>query len=91
MRVYLYALFDKVSHVFNPPIQEVNDASAIRAFIQSVKDSPHKNDYELWKLGEFDNNDGQIYPGIKDSQTSPVKLYTGLDILDTEVTERKVQ
>lgn len=69
----VYSIYDKVSNVANKPFVEVNDASAIRAFIDSGKRSPYIIDYELLKVGTFNQDNGELVP------LSPVRIYSGLD------------
>lgn len=75
MKNTLYSVFDTVSSIFNKPFTHVNDASAIRDFSTGLSDNPNKNDYVLYKISEFDDNNGQLTP-LK----TPVKIFTGFDI-----------
>lgn len=75
MRSNLYSIYDSIAEVFNKPFLQPNDASAIRAFTESASEQVHIKDYALYCLGEFNDNNGSIVP-----QTTPVKIYSGLDI-----------
>ena len=82
MFLNLYTIYDTVSEVFNKPFADINDASAIRAFSESVKDQPHKNDYILYHIGGFDDNSGMIT-----CDKAPLKLKTGFEVKADNVVE----
>lgn len=65
---------DTVAEIFNDARMEVNIASALRAFNEAVKDSPHKDDYAMYQVGTFDTNTGVIIPN------EPVRLCSGHDV-----------
>lgn len=75
MKLQVYSVFDKVAEVFNKPFTDINDATAIRAFSESIKDNPHKNDYELFYLGEYFDHNGQLVPA-----KSNKRIYAGVDV-----------
>ena len=75
MKQNIYAIYDTVAQCFNLPFFNVNNAVAIRNFSTSVQNEPHKNDYELFQLGEFDDQNGSICP-----LDSPTKILTGFDV-----------
>lgn len=72
---------DTVAEMFNDPRVEINAASAIRAFTNSVKDSPHKDDFTLYQVGTFDTNNGNV------TFNEPLRLYTGHDIKVDNIVE----
>lgn len=77
---------DNVAEMFHDPRTEVNTASAIRAFSQSIEESPHKDDYSLYQIGTMDTNTGDIIPN------EPLRIYTGHDVKIknvTQITEKK--
>lgn len=71
IRTY-YAIKDNLAEAFMTPVLFDNDNLAKRWFT-GVVNSKEQNeviynnpeDFELWKLGDFDNQSGQIYPGIQ--------------------------
>lgn len=71
----IYSIYDTVSELFNNPFTDINDASAIRAFTQSIQTQDHKNDFVLYHLGGFDDNSGQIT-----MNGNPLKISAGLSI-----------
>lgn len=75
MILHIYSVFDSVAEVFNKPFTDINDATAIRAFVEGVKDNPHKNDYQLFYLGEFHDSNGDIIP-VKNLK----RIYSGHSI-----------
>jgi hypothetical protein len=86
MKKVLVCVKDNVAEIFHDIRCEINVASAIRAFSQSVQDSPHKDDYSLYLVGEMDTTNGTIYPGSKDSHNDPVRIYSGHDVKTNNVT-----
>ena len=74
MKLSIYSIYDSVAEVFNKPFTSINNATAEREFVQSVKEQPHKNDYILYYLGDFNDANGQIV------QKDPVRLLGGIDI-----------
>lgn len=75
MKLHIYSVFDSVAEVFNKPFTDINDATAIRAFVEGIKDNPHKNDYQLFYLGEYHDSTGDIIP-VK----SVKRIYSGHSI-----------
>lgn len=75
MKLFLYSIYDKVACVFNKPFTELNNQTAIRSFDQSLKDNPHIKDYELYKLAEYSDHNGEIDP------VPIAKIRTGLDLI----------
>lgn len=57
---HLYSIFDSVAGFYSPVFQAENDAHASRMFVSSI-DLDHKHDFALWKLGEYDQDNGTIY------------------------------
>jgi hypothetical protein len=82
MIMQMYAIYDTVADVFNKPFTAHNDADAIRAFSQSFEqgNKANKQDYVLYHIGEYNDSDGSLYPGTKDSNSNPMKIYSGFDI-----------
>jgi len=66
---------DTVAEIFNDPRVEINAASAIRAFTNSIEDNKNKDDFTLYIIGEFDTQNGEVQP------CDPVKIYSGHDVL----------
>jgi hypothetical protein len=60
----IYAIYDKVSGKYSPLQLHENEQTAIRAFRQAMKNvNPEdRGDYELQRLGEFDQINGEIVP-----------------------------
>ena len=81
MKKLVISVKDNVAEMFNDPRVEVNAASAIRAFTLSVKESPHKDDYSLYLLGEMDTNTGMLTP------CEPQRIYSGHDVKINNVEE----
>lgn len=80
----LVSVKDEIAEVFNDPRAEINAASAIRAFSHSVKESPNKDDFTLYIVGEIDTRNGVIN-GNKDNEGKyPIRIYSGHDVLKSE-------
>lgn len=61
----IYSIYDEKSEAYLQPFFLDTDGLAIRAITDCLNDpehnfSRHTSDYTLFKLGEFDNNDGTI-------------------------------
>lgn len=71
----IYSIHDQAAMYFLPPFFAKTDAQAIRMFIGSLGDSfPHRADFNLFRVGKFDENDGTITP------ETPHKVLAGLSI-----------
>lgn len=74
----IYALKDNLANVFMAPQLFQNENVALRNFSEIINNTGiFKNnpaDFELWKLGEFDDHDGVIIP-------NPEKMATGLSVV----------
>jgi hypothetical protein len=71
----LYCIYDTVAEVFNKPFPAHNDADAMRAFEDSLKESLRKDEYVLYYLGDFNDANGTI-----NKAQEPMKIQAGLDI-----------
>jgi len=65
---------DTVAEVFNDPRVEINTASAIRAFTHSIEGNKNKDDFVMYKIGEFNTHNGEI------ETCEPTKIYSGHDV-----------
>jgi len=62
MKTGIYAVKDtKIG--FEQPFSMQNDEVAIRAYLKA--EIPYKEDTELYKIGEYDNQTGNITPKVK--------------------------
>lgn len=72
----IYAIKD-VKVGFQPPMTMTSDQVAMRAFNGGLKNKeqwPYTEDYELWKLGEYNDETGELFPQI------PAYMMGGKDI-----------
>lgn len=76
----IYSVRDNVAEVFNKPFPSLNDADAIRAFEDSLKDNPRKTEYTLYYLGDFNDTTGDL-----NKAKEPHKLFTGFDIKEDKI------
>lgn len=86
MKKVIIAIKDTIAEVFHDPRIEINVPSAIRAFTDGVKDSPHKDDFSMYIIGEFDTQKGEITP------QEPTRIYSGHDVtanINTEIGNEK--
>jgi len=74
MKKVIISVKDTVAEVFNDPRVEINTASAIRSFTNTVQESKNKDDFVMYILGEFDTQNGQI------TTSDPTKIYSGHDV-----------
>lgn len=62
-----YSIFDKATNAYNPPFLQPTDGAAVRVIKNEMaqQDSmlgKHPHDFELWRLGKFDKDTGEINP-----------------------------
>lgn len=60
MEMYVYAIYDRVAGQFGAPMLAQNEATAHRAFNNSVASSPFSGDIDLYHLGSFNGETGVI-------------------------------
>lgn len=72
MKFYVIATRDIVANVFSTPIFVPHIGQAIRSFGDECRRKEpgnvlgaHPEDFELWLIGEYDDNAGQMEPGIQ--------------------------
>lgn len=80
----IYAIKDAKT-TFMPANADYNDASAIRNFEHAVRQPDsllrsHSADYTLWRVGQFDNEHGEIIP-----EWPPVQLADASAVLKEDV------
>lgn len=74
MKLGLYSIYDNIAEVFNKPFTEINDNSATRSFVESLNDRNNKTDYDLYRVGEFNDSNGELV------SNKATKVYSGFDI-----------
>lgn len=63
MRVGLYSYFDRKAHCYGAPFTAVNNDVAVRQFAGLIQDAGARlaiYDTELYKVGEFDADNGVV-------------------------------
>lgn len=85
MRVGIYAVKDVKSATFFPPFMSHTPGTAERQFSVNVNDKHENNmlrrypsDFELWTVGEFDDNTGMVTP------REPLHMCTAVDVLEAQ-------
>jgi len=72
----IYSIHDQQGSFFLPPFYAKTSGIAQRMFIMSLGDSwPHRADFALYELGQFDEETGAILTG-----DAPVRVLSGLSI-----------
>lgn len=56
----IYVIYDRVSGLYTNPWYSNTDGEAIRAYKNAYKESPFALDTQLYSLGTFDNDTGEI-------------------------------
>lgn len=56
----LFAIFDRVAGDFGPPFMAKNNGIAWRSYRQYLKDSPNTEDFQLYRLGSYEQSSGLI-------------------------------
>jgi len=85
MKLTGFSIYDTKAEAFMPPFFMPSIGLGIRAFSDVLRDagSPlakHPRDYELFKVGEFDDSTGSVSTG---SIVTPVLLSTGAQALES--------
>lgn len=67
MKLFMYAIYDRCSGVYDRPFCMQSDAAAIRAFKDIACDSEHPigkhpEDYSMFRVALFDDNNGKVSP-----------------------------
>lgn len=75
MKNKLYAVKDNKVGFLNAPFIAPNNAAAMRMFGDTVQDTntllnKHPEDYELYSLGEMDENTGELFSEVKFLETA---------------------
>lgn len=75
MKNKLYAIKDNKIGFLNAPFIAPNNAAAIRMFGDTVINvdtllNKHPEDYELYALGEMDENTGELFSEVKYLETA---------------------
>lgn len=65
MNKFLYSVYDKATALYSNPFTCLRDAEATRAFQDLMQDpqaiqSRYPEDFALYRLGNFDDTDGNI-------------------------------
>ena len=60
MKKTVYVIKDTVSKLFGNMFEAVNDEMAVRQFEYGLKSYPFRQDTQLYRLGEFDEETGNF-------------------------------
>lgn len=88
MRANFYAIYDAKAAAYMQPFTSTNHATAIRMWEAAVKQegsqfNQHAEDFSMWHIGSFNEDDGTIEPVI------PVSIARALDFVQVELREVK--
>lgn len=78
----LYSVYDKKSQTYAHPIAEINDGTAQRSIMDLMQTTPqhpvsmHPEDYELVRIGRFNELDGNIDLGGEEIMAVVTQLET---------------
>jgi hypothetical protein len=83
MKLFVYAVFDRASGIYDRPWPAHSDEAAMRGFGDVCKnpDAPigqHPEDYTLFRIGTWDDNKGEIVG------EAPEKVVNGAEVLAKE-------
>lgn len=90
MILKVLAVFDSKAGFFGQPFFEQREAAGVRAFGDAVNDSSnpanqwnkHPEDFQLFMIGEFDNESGELIPSLPKALISAASLHRGQGQLD---------
>lgn len=79
MKINIYAINDAQVSAFSQPFFSQTNGAALRAFSDHVNEkgtqpNKHPQDYSLWHLGTFNDDDGTIEP-VKPSRIGTAVEY----------------
>ncbi|AXH74205.1 MAG: nonstructural protein [Microviridae sp.] len=85
MKLTGFSIYDSKAEAFTAPFFQPTPAMGIRTFGELCRDpgspfSKHPRDFELFKVGEFDDSTGSFGAG---GIITPVLLSTGLQALES--------
>lgn len=80
MRQRIFAIYDRAACCYSQPFYQQTRGLGERAFTDAICDEKsamhaHPGDYDLFDLGEYDNEDGCFVGG------KPLLLVTGIQVL----------
>ncbi len=89
MKMSVFSVLDAKTRAFMMPFYSHTIASALRTFSDATKDPAslmhqHPSDFQLWLIGEFDDQTGEITPQIPQSLGSAVDHVKPV-VLDTPI------
>lgn len=84
MKLTGFSIYDTKAEAFMPPFFMPSIGLGVRAFGDVLRDhgsplSKHPRDYELFKIGEFDDSTGSVSAG---GIVTPILLATGTQALE---------
>jgi len=67
MKLVIFSVYDLKAKAYLPPFFLPKEEMAVRVFTDCVNDpthqfSKHPNDYTLFKLGDFNDDTGELFP-----------------------------
>ncbi len=79
MKLNIYSIYDTASGLYSRPFFDQSDAAAKRAFQDLVIDKghpvgKHPEDYALFRIGIFDDNNAKIMAEDRDCLTNALEL-----------------
>ncbi len=79
MKHNVYSIFDQASGLYSRPFFDGSDASATRMFSEIATDAEHPvgkhpEDYTLFRLGIFDDENGDLITEINSSLATALEL-----------------
>lgn len=58
----VYAVLDTRTGVYSPPFLSSTDSAAVRTMRLSLRDNPFEQDYQCFRIGSYDDNNGLLIP-----------------------------
>ena len=60
MKFKVYMMFDRVAGKYQNIFMSISDYTAVRDFKAMLEKHPYSEDMELYRIGEFDNDSGEM-------------------------------
>lgn len=89
MKHNVYSIYDTASGLYSRPFFTQSDAEAIRSFTDIACDTEHPigkhpQDYTLFRLGIFDDNDGKITDEVNSSLSNGLQAIAAMRTVDKD-------
>jgi hypothetical protein len=92
MRLNVYTIFDTATGAYMRPFYMQSDGQATRAFKDLAVAADHEigkhpEDYSLWRIGQFNDNKGELVPEDRECLATALELVATAQRVDQDKME----